>query len=64
MVYYTGDTHMDIHDGNPFNATWLNGVAEGPPALAEDEAGESIIIEQLVKVVSRIVEFDVVIVST
>jgi len=49
----------DIHEGNPFNADWLNGDAVGPPALVEDEAGEGIIIEQLVKVVSRIVEFDV-----
>ena len=48
----------DIHDGNPFDADWVNAEVEGSPALVEDETGESLIIEQLVKVVTRIVEFD------
>ena len=48
----------DIHDGNPFNVDWLNEDIEEYPALVEDETGESLIIEPLVKVVTRIVEFD------
>jgi len=47
-----------IHDGNPFKASWLSEDVKGPIALVEDEAGENLIIEQLVRVVSRIVEFD------
>ena len=48
----------DIHDGNPFSINWLDAGVEGPPALIEDESGEGLIIEQLVKVIVRIVEFD------
>ena len=48
----------DIHDGNPFSANWLDVGVEGPPALIEDESGEGLIIEQLVKVIVQIVEFD------
>jgi len=48
----------DIHDGNPFDADWLNAEVEEHPALVEDETGEGLIIEPLVKVVTRIVEFD------
>ena len=48
----------EIHDGNPFDSNWLNEVVEEHPALVEDELGESLIIEPLVKVVKRIVEFD------
>jgi|GEM_PF-2296030 len=48
----------EIYDGNPFDNNWLNDVVEEHPALVEDETGESLIIEPLVKVVKRIVEFD------
>jgi len=48
----------DIHDGNPFDTDWLNMEVEEHPALVEDETGEELIIEPLVKVVSRIIEFD------
>jgi hypothetical protein len=48
----------DIHDGNPFDTDWLNGEAEESHALVEDEAGEGLIIEPLVSVIKRIVEFD------
>ena len=48
----------DIHDGNPFNSDWLNAGAEESYNLVEDDAGEDLIIEQLVNVVKRIVEFD------
>jgi len=49
----------DIHDGNPFDADWLNEDIEEHPALVEDATGENLIIEPLVKVVKRISEFDV-----
>jgi len=48
----------EIYDDNPFDTDWLNGEVEEHPALIEDETGESLIIEPLVKVISRIVEFD------
>ena len=48
----------EIYDGNPFDSNWLNEVVEEHPALVEDELGESLIIEPLVNVVKRIVEFD------
>ena len=48
----------DILDGNPFSADWLKEDVEEHPSLVEDESGESLIIEPLVKVVTRIVEFD------
>jgi len=48
----------DIHDGNPFNVEWLNNDVEEHPFLVEDGAGESLIIEPLAKVASRIVEFN------
>ena len=48
----------EIYDGNPFDTNWLNDVVEEHPVLVEDETGESLIIEPLVKVVKRIVEFD------
>jgi hypothetical protein len=47
-----------IHDGNPFSADWLNADVEESCLLIEDETGEGLIIEQLVNVVKRIVEFD------
>ena len=49
----------DIYDGNPFDNDWVNSEVDEHPALVEDEAGESLIIEPLVKVVTRIIEFDV-----
>jgi len=49
----------DIHDGNPFDNNWLNELVEEHPALVENEIGESLIIEPLIKVVARIVEFDI-----
>jgi hypothetical protein len=48
----------EIHDGNPFDSNWLNETVEEHPALVEDELSESLIIEPLVKVIKRIVEFD------
>ena len=48
----------DIHDGNPFDTDWLNAEVEEHPAIVEDEIGEGLIIEPLVKVLKRIVEFD------
>ena len=48
----------DIHDGNPFDADWLGTSVEGPHAIIEDEAGEELIIDQLLNVINRIVEFD------
>jgi len=48
----------DIHDGNPFDAEWLNKDVDGYNALVEDETGEELIIEQLVSVIRRIYEFD------
>ena len=48
----------DIHDENPFDMNWLNADVEEANALVEDEAGDSLIIEPLVSVVKRIVEFD------
>jgi len=48
----------DIYDGNPFNANWLIEDVGEHPNLIEDELGESLIIEPLVKVVTRIVEFN------
>jgi len=48
----------DIHVGNPFDTDWLNEDVEGSHVLVEDEAGEELIIEQLLNVVKRIVNFD------
>ena len=48
----------DIHDGNPFNADWMNADVGDSHALVEDETGEDLIIEPLVNVVNRIIEFD------
>ena len=48
----------DIYDGNPFNADWLTEDVGEHPNLVEDELGESLIIEPLVKVVTHIVELD------
>ena len=48
------------YNGNPFDADWLNMEIEESPALVENELGESFIIEPLVKVVTRIVEFNVI----
>lgn len=48
----------EIHDGNPFSADWLNANVEIHPAIVEDAAGEGLIIEPLVKVVKRIIDFD------
>ena len=47
-----------IYDGNPFDAVWLNEDVEKYSALVENDAGESLIIEPLVKVIMRIAEFD------
>jgi len=49
----------DIHDGNPFNIDWLSDEVDEHLALVEDETGENLIIEPLVKIVTRIVEFDI-----
>ena len=48
----------NIYNGNPFDSNWLNIDVEESSSLVEDEAGESLIIKQLVNVVERIVEFD------
>ena len=48
----------DIHDGNPFDTDWLNADVDEAHTLVEDEAGERLIIEPLVSVIKRIVEFD------
>jgi len=49
----------DIYDGeNPFSEDWLNEEVGKSPLIVENGAGEGLIIEQLVKVVVRILEFD------
>ena len=48
----------DIYNGNPFNEDWVSADVDGEPILVEDETGEGLIIEQLVNVVNRIMEFD------
>ena len=48
----------EIYDGNPFDANWLSEIVENHTNFIEDEFGESLIIEPLVKVVTRIVELD------
>ena len=47
-----------IYDGNPYNEDWLASEYEGSPDYVEDEDGEMLIIEPLLKVVTRIAEFD------
>ena len=56
---YQSLVDSDMNDENPFCAEWLNAETEDHPALVEDGAGEELIIEPLVDVVKRIVEFDV-----
>ena len=58
-IGYQSLVDPDIYDGNPFNADWVNAAVDSSLALIEDEAGESLIIEQLVNVIKRIIEFDV-----
>jgi hypothetical protein len=48
----------DIHDGNPFDEEWLSAEADESHSLVENESGEGLIIEPLVNVIKRIVEFD------
>jgi hypothetical protein len=48
----------EIHDGNPFDEGWLNEEVEGFHALVENEAGEELIIDPLVNVITHIVGFD------
>ena len=47
-----------IYDGNPYDEDWLASKYEGPLGYVEDENGEMLIIEPLLKVVTRIAEFD------
>jgi len=46
----------DIYDDN--NADWLNEEVEEYSNFVENEGGESLIIAPLVKIITRIVEFD------
>lgn len=48
---------IEIDDENPFNSAWLNVEVDCSPALVEDEAGESLIIEQLAALIIRMAEF-------
>jgi hypothetical protein len=49
----------DIHDGNPFDENWLSAEVDESHSLVENEDGEELIIEPLVSVIERIIEFDV-----
>lgn len=55
---YQSVVDPDIHDGNPFNEEWLSAEVDESHSLVENEAGEGLIIEPLVSVLKRIVEFD------
>jgi len=48
----------DIFDDNPFDADWINSSIGESRSLVENENGEDLIIEPLVRIVSRIAEFD------
>jgi len=49
----------DIYDENPFHENWVNAEVEGSSMLVEDETGEELIIEQLVNIITHILEFDI-----
>jgi len=53
--YYLVDPDI-YEDKNPFDVAWLNTEAESP-SLVENEDGEGLIIEPLVKITMKIMEF-------
>jgi len=48
----------DIFDDNPFDADWINSSVGESRLLVENENGEDLVIEPLVRIVSRIAGFD------
>ena len=47
-----------IDDENPYDSVWLDTDVEASPNLIEDEAGESLIVGPLARVLIRMAEFD------